>query len=85
MPVKPPYLPYKPRNPYIMPAYNVILKVVREGQESFLKYRSVVKLGKLLEYVEGKGYQVKYINLYDAKTKQRIDGYAYGSGRESGR
>jgi hypothetical protein len=63
-----------------MPTYNVILKTVREGQTTFLKYRSVTRLGKLLQFVEAKGYSIKYVNLYDGKTKEKLDGYPYGSG-----
>jgi hypothetical protein len=60
-----------------MPSYNVILKATLRGETVFLKYRSVTRLGKLIQYVEAQGYEIRYINLYDAKTKERLDGYPY--------
>ena len=60
-----------------MKYYNVILKVIRNGKIEFLKYRTVNRLEKLFKVVEEAGCKIEYVNLYDAKTKERVDGYAY--------
>jgi hypothetical protein len=60
-----------------MKYYNVILKVIRNGETVFLKYRTVNRLEKLFQVVEESGCTIEYVNLYDAKTKERIEGYAY--------
>jgi hypothetical protein len=60
--------------------YNVILKCLKNDQVVWLKYRTVNRLNNLFELVENNGYKIDYVNLYDAKTKQKIESYAY-SGR----
>lgn len=60
-----------------MKYYNVILKVIRNGEVAFLKYRTVNRLEKLFQVVEESGCKIEYVNLYDAKTKAKIDGYPY--------
>ena len=60
--------------------YNVILKCLKSDQVVWLKYRTVNRLNNLFELVEANGYKIDYVNLYDAKTKQKIESYAY-SGR----
>lgn len=57
--------------------YNVILKVIKDGEISYLKYRTVNRLEKLFELIESKGYKIDYVNLYNAKTKEKIRSYAY--------
>ena len=60
--------------------YNVILKCLKSEEVVWLKYRTVNRLNNLFELVEANGYKIDYVNLYDAKTKQKIESYAY-SGR----
>ena len=60
--------------------YNVILKCLKSEEVVWLKYRTVNRLNNLFELVESNGYKIDYVNLYDAKTKQKIESYAY-SGR----
>jgi hypothetical protein len=60
--------------------YNVILKCLKNEQVVWLKYRMVNRLNNLFELVEANGYKIDYVNLYDSKTKQKIESYAY-SGR----
>lgn len=57
--------------------FNVILKCFKGEEVVWLKYRMVNKLNNLFELVEGNGYKIDYVNLYDAKTKQKIESYAY--------
>lgn len=57
--------------------YNVILQVVKDGEVRFLKYRGVNTLDKLLGVVQSKGFVIRYVNLYDAKTKEKLEGYPY--------
>jgi hypothetical protein len=57
--------------------YNVILKVIREKETVFLKYRNVNRLEKLFELVESQGQRIDYVNLYNARTKEKIRSYAY--------
>lgn len=59
--------------------YNVILKCLKDEEVFWLKYRMVNKLNNLFELVEANGYKIDYVNLYDAKTKQKIESYAYSS------
>lgn len=60
-----------------MKYYNVILKVRRNGNTAFLKYRNVNRLEKLIQLVEERGEVVEYVNLYDVRTKEKIDSYYY--------
>jgi len=60
--------------------YNVILKCLKGEEDVWLKYRTVNRLNNLFELVENNGYKIDYVNLYDAKTKQKLESYAY-SGR----
>lgn len=57
--------------------YNVILKVIRNGETTFLKYRTVNRLEKLFQVVEESGCKIEYVNLYDAKTKEKVEAYPY--------
>lgn len=70
-------MPVSALTPNGMKYYNVILKVVRNGKVEFLKYRTVNRLEKLFKVVEEMGCKIEYVNLYDAKTKERVDGYPY--------
>jgi hypothetical protein len=60
-----------------MKYYNIILKVSQNGQIRFLKYRTVNRLEKLFAAVEANGCTIEYVNVYDAKTKERVEGYPY--------
>jgi hypothetical protein len=57
--------------------YNVILKVIRGGKIAFLKYRKVNRLDKLFQYVESQNQRIEYVNLYDSRTKEKIESYPY--------
>lgn len=57
--------------------YNVILKCFRGEEVVWLKYRTVNRLNNLFELVEANGYKIDYVNIYDSKTKQKIESYAY--------
>jgi hypothetical protein len=59
--------------------YNVILKCLKSDQVVWLKYRTVNRLNNLFELVESNGYKIDYVNLYDAKTKQKVESYAYST------
>lgn len=59
--------------------YNVILKCIKHKEVVWLKYRTVNKLSNLFEVVESKGYQIDFVNLYDTRTKQKVESYAYKS------
>jgi hypothetical protein len=59
--------------------YNVVLKCIKNQEIVWLKYRTVNKLQSLFQVVEAKGYTIDFVNLYDAKTKEVVDSYAYNS------
>jgi hypothetical protein len=59
--------------------YNVILKCIKHQEVVWLKYRTVNKLSNLFQVVESKGYQIDFVNLYDTRTKQKVESYAYKS------
>lgn len=53
-------------------SYNVIFKVRIGSIIEFLKYRNVTNVNSLIAYVERKGKEVLFVNLYDSKSKQPI-------------
>jgi len=57
--------------------FNVILKCIKNEQIVFLKYRNVNRLNNLFQLLQEQGYKIDYVNLYDTKTKQKIESYAY--------
>lgn len=57
--------------------FNVILKCLKNEQIVFLKYRNVNRLNNLFQLLQEQGYKIDYVNLYDTKTKQKIESYAY--------
>jgi len=56
---------------------NVILKCYYNNEVVFLKYRNVNKLNSLFQLLENRGYKIDFVNLYNAKTKEKIDSYSY--------
>lgn len=57
-----------------MKYYNVILEVTNGERVTFVKYRKVKSVLKLIRYVEAKNPTVKvgYINVYDYVTKLKL-------------
>jgi len=56
---------------------NVILKVYdSSNQVRFLKYRGVTNVVSLIDYLS-KMYIIDYLNLYDKKTKEKLQSISY--------
>lgn len=52
-----------------MTKYNVILKCQKKGIGTFVKYRNVTNVMRLVSYVERNIGIVIFANLYDSETK----------------
>lgn len=56
-----------------MKTYNLILRAKdATGRETFLKYRGVAKVRKLISWLIEKGYIIEFVNVYDHKTKSKL-------------
>ena len=57
-----------------MKYYNVILQITNGSQATFVKYRKVKSVIKLIQWFEAKNPTVKvgYINVYDYRTKAKL-------------
>jgi len=63
-----------------MEYFNVIIQIKDKDKSiKFLKYRHVNKIDSLITYLEKKGFEVLYINLYNEKTKIKLDSYPHKS------
>ncbi len=58
-----------------MQYYNVILQVKDQSEIKFYKYRHVNKVDSLIDYLEKKGIEVLFVNIYNTKTKEKIESY----------
>jgi hypothetical protein len=58
-----------------MPIYNAIVFTgdINIGNKGFVKYRKINNLNRFNNFINEKYPEWKFYNLYDHKTKQKID------------
>jgi hypothetical protein len=56
--------------------YNIVAKVIEanSGKIKWLKYHNVKHLNSIVLYIEKKGFTIDYLNVYNAKNKEKVWG-----------